>query len=194
MFHIRPFGNHFNLLFSVILLSLCLSFLLIQDFAQLQPSNILDDDILMSNMWEVCQFTSQFDLLWVLDSLAFFDKGNVTVIPWAITVQQGPAFAIFNNHITVQQDVRFYCIFLFVFQTEIMGHVITHRTLGAEGKGQSVTLLHCLQEMPEDNAANTCYTGKLDCQDELELLVPDRSKVETAMHTESTFFGVIQLL
>uniref|UniRef100_A0AAY5F258 TNF family profile domain-containing protein n=1 Tax=Electrophorus electricus TaxID=8005 RepID=A0AAY5F258_ELEEL len=160
MFHIRPFGNHFNLLFSVILLSLCLSFLLIQDVSIMK-----------------------------IDSLAFFDKGNVTVIPWAITVQQGPAFAIFNNHITVQQDGV-----LFLHPKAVMGHVITHRTLGAEGKGQSVTLLHCLQEMPEDNAANTCYTGKLDCQDELELLVPDRSKVETAMHTESTFFGVIQLL
>ncbi|XP_035388252.1 tumor necrosis factor ligand superfamily member 13B-like [Electrophorus electricus] len=120
-------------------------------------------------------------------------NGNVTVIPWAITVQQGPAFAIFNNHITVQQDGVWT---VYMTARAVMGHVITHRTLGAEGKGQSVTLLHCLQEMPEDNAANTCYTGiaRLDCQDELELLVPDRSKVETAMHTESTFFGVIQLL
>ncbi|XP_076877162.1 uncharacterized protein LOC143526574 [Brachyhypopomus gauderio] len=212
MFHIRYFGNHFNQLFSVILLSLSLSFLLIQDvsimksklrilkndlilqFVQPQPLNTLDDDILMSNMWEVCQFTSPFDLLW--DCLNHRIKReltgctrNVTIIPWTKTVQHGSSLAPLNN-ISVQDGYfMMHGQVLFLNPNVVMGYVITHRTRGVDGKGQRITrLLHCLQEMPEDHSANTCYTtgkAKLDCQDELDLVVPDRSKMEIAMHTES---------
>ena len=40
-----------------------------------------------------------------------------------------------------------------------------------------------------------CPTGivKLDRNDQLELVIPDRPHTQVAMDTESTFFGIIQL-
>uniref|UniRef100_A0A3B1KA90 Uncharacterized protein n=1 Tax=Astyanax mexicanus TaxID=7994 RepID=A0A3B1KA90_ASTMX len=78
----------------------------------------------------------------------------------------------------------------------VMGHEITRKTSGVSGRNHRVTsLFRCLQEMPEENAVNTCYTAgkQIHYQDELELVVPDRSEAQIAMDTESTFFGVIQL-
>ncbi|XP_017568861.1 uncharacterized protein LOC108436716 isoform X1 [Pygocentrus nattereri] len=126
-------------------------------------------------------------------------RGNVTVIPWTIAAQRGPALATLNNKVIVQEDSYFvvYGQVLFLNPSEVMGHVITRKTSSVAGMEQTITsLFHCLQEMPENNPVNTCYTAgiaRLGCQDELELVVPFRPDAQIAMDTESTFFGIIQL-
>ena len=40
-------------------------------------------------------------------SYTFCDEGNVTVIPWTIAAQRGPALATLNNKIIVQEDSYF---------------------------------------------------------------------------------------
>ncbi|KAL7886363.1 hypothetical protein AOLI_G00066580 [Acnodon oligacanthus] len=126
-------------------------------------------------------------------------RGNVTVIPWTIAAQRGPALATLNNKIIIQEDSYFmvYGQVLFLNPNEAMGHVITRKTSSVAGTEQTITtLFHCLQEMPEDDPLNTCYTAgiaRLGCQDELELVVPFRPDAQIVMDTESTFFGIIQL-
>ncbi|XP_066505534.1 tumor necrosis factor ligand superfamily member 13B-like [Hoplias malabaricus] len=125
-------------------------------------------------------------------------RGNVTIIPWIITAQQGAALTTLDNKIIVQEDSSFMLFGQVLFQNpgSVMGHKITRKTSGITGKQTTISLLQCLQEMPKDNPVNTCYTAgiaKLNNQDELELVVPFRPEAQIAMDTESTFFGVIQL-
>ncbi|XP_017568863.1 tumor necrosis factor ligand superfamily member 13B-like isoform X3 [Pygocentrus nattereri] len=224
MFHKKQIVACFNLLICVIVLSI--SFWVIQEvnvlksklriikrdlllqLAQLQSSSTLKDDILMSDTWEVFQRIKQ-ELAGCtqrsfLKLVAKGDekpqlRGNVTVIPWTIAAQRGPALATLNNKVIVQEDSYFvvYGQVLFLNPSEVMGHVITRKTSSVAGMEQTITsLFHCLQEMPENNPVNTCYTAgiaRLGCQDELELVVPFRPDAQIAMDTESTFFGIIQL-
>ncbi|XP_036425099.1 tumor necrosis factor ligand superfamily member 13B-like isoform X2 [Colossoma macropomum] len=224
MFHKKQFVSYFNLLICVIVLSI--SFWVIQEVSvlksklriikkdlllqlvQLQSSSTLNDDILMSDTWEVfqrikrelagCTQHSFLQLAAKGDEKPQL-RGNVTVIPWTIAAQRGPALATLNNKIIVQEDSYFmvYGQVLFLNPSEVMGHVITRKTSSVAGKEQTITsLFHCLQEMPEDDPVNTCYTAgiaRLGCQDELELVVPFRPDAQIAMDTESTFFGIIQL-
>ncbi|KAG9271942.1 tumor necrosis factor ligand superfamily member 13B-like [Astyanax mexicanus] len=222
----QPVGC-FSLLFYIIVLSLSLSFWVIQEVSvmkgklrlikkdlhfqsvQLQSSSVLNHDILMFDTWEGFQRIKR-ELAGCTPELSFLQlaakadgkpqfRGNVTVIPWAVALQHGTALAMMNNKIIVKEDGYFmmYSQVLFLNPSTVMGHEITRKTSGVSGRNHRVTsLFRCLQEMPEENAVNTCYTAgiaRLHSQDELELVVPDRSEAQIAMDTESTFFGVIQL-
>ncbi|XP_067375229.1 tumor necrosis factor ligand superfamily member 13B-like isoform X2 [Channa argus] len=124
-------------------------------------------------------------------------RGNITVIPWTVSAQQGNAISQKENRIVVQED-GYYLVFgqvLFKSPGVVMGHVI--RSWGSTDAGtRSTELLRCLQEMLDATPANTCYTAgvvQLHQDDELELVIPDRPQALISMDTDSTFFGIIQL-
>ncbi|XP_031713987.1 tumor necrosis factor ligand superfamily member 13B-like isoform X1 [Anarrhichthys ocellatus] len=154
-------------------------------------------------------------------------RGNITVIPWTVSAQQGNAISQKENRIIVQED-GYYLVFgqvwchcnssitklilhqicsnwsanvllnsqvLFRGPSTVMGHII--RSLGSTRTGTTSTeLLRCLQEMPSETPANTCYTAgivRLHQDDELELVIPYRPHALISMDAEFTFFGVIQL-
>ncbi|XP_029296792.1 tumor necrosis factor ligand superfamily member 13B-like isoform X2 [Cottoperca gobio] len=124
-------------------------------------------------------------------------RGNIAVIPWTVSAQQGNAIAQKENRIVVQED-GYYLVFgqvLFNSPSTVMGHII--QSWGSTRTGTTSTeLLCCLQKMPDETPANTCYTAgivHLHQDDELELVIPYRSQVLISMDAESTFFGVMQL-
>uniref|UniRef100_A0A3Q3LKW8 Tumor necrosis factor ligand superfamily member 13B-like n=1 Tax=Mastacembelus armatus TaxID=205130 RepID=A0A3Q3LKW8_9TELE len=123
--------------------------------------------------------------------------GDITVIPWTVSAQQGNAISQKENRIVVQED-GYYLVFgqvLFKNSSMVMGHVI--RSWGSTKAGTSSTeLLRCLQEMSGATPASTCYTAgtlQLHQGDELELVIPYRPQARISMDEDSTFFGVIQL-
>ncbi|XP_041799991.1 tumor necrosis factor ligand superfamily member 13B-like isoform X2 [Chelmon rostratus] len=125
-------------------------------------------------------------------------RGNITVIPWTVSAQQGNAISQKENRIVVQED-GYYLVFgqvLFTSPSTVMGHII--RRWGSMKTGRASTeLLHCLQEMSDDESPdNTCYTAgivQLHQDDELELVIPDRPRALICMDADSTFFGAVQL-
>nr|XP_040030619.1 tumor necrosis factor ligand superfamily member 13B-like [Gasterosteus aculeatus aculeatus] len=124
-------------------------------------------------------------------------KGNITVIPWTVSAQQGNAISQKENRIVVQED-GYYLVFgqvLFKSPSTVMGHII--QSLSSTRTERTPTqLLCCLQEMPDKTPANTCYTAgvvQLLQDDELELVIPYRPHSLISMDADSTFFGVIQL-
>ncbi|KAG5853020.1 tumor necrosis factor ligand superfamily member 13B-like [Anguilla anguilla] len=126
-------------------------------------------------------------------------RDNVTVIPWTVSIQNGEAVSSKDNKIIVQQD-GYYMVFsqvLFHNPEVVMGHLIRRRKSNVSGTEQRFTdLLRCLQEMPKNNCANSCYTAgivKLEREDELELVILDRPQAQVAMEADSTFFGMIHL-
>ncbi|XP_029020822.1 tumor necrosis factor ligand superfamily member 13B-like isoform X2 [Betta splendens] len=124
-------------------------------------------------------------------------KGNITVIPWTVSVQGGNAISQKENRIVVQED-GYYLVFgqvLFKSSNAVMGHVI-RRWSSAGSDTRSTELLRCLQEMPGEHPANTCHTAgivQLRRDDRLELVIPYRPQALISMDAESTFFGVVQL-
>ncbi|XP_069552821.1 tumor necrosis factor ligand superfamily member 13B-like isoform X2 [Brachyistius frenatus] len=124
-------------------------------------------------------------------------RGNITVIPWTVSAQQGNTISQKENRIVVQED-GYYLVFgqvLFESPSTVMGHII--RSWGSSKAGTTSTeLLRCLQEMPDETPANTCYTAgtvQLVQNDELELVIPYRPTAVISMNADSTFFGVIRL-
>lgn len=124
-------------------------------------------------------------------------RGNITVIPWTVSAQQGNTISQKENRIVVQED-GYYLVFgqvLFNSPSRAMGHVIRSWCSTRTGT-TSTELLRCLQEMPDETPANTCYTAgvvQLRRDDELELVIPCRPQALISMDAEWTFFGVIQL-
>ncbi|XP_047440374.1 tumor necrosis factor ligand superfamily member 13B-like isoform X2 [Mugil cephalus] len=122
-------------------------------------------------------------------------RGNITVIPWTVSAQQGNTISQKENRIVVQED-GYYLVFgqvLFESPSTVMGHII--QSWGSAGR-RATRLLRCLQEMPDKTPANTCYTAgtvQLFQDDELELVILDRPNSLISMDEDSTFFGVIQL-
>lgn len=154
-------------------------------------------------------------------------RGNITLIPWTVSAQQGNAISQKENRIVVQED-GYYLVFgqvlchcnssitklilplicssysanvllnsqvLFNSPSTVMGHIIRSWSSTETGR-TSTELLRCLQAMPDETAANSCYTAgvvQLHQNDELELVIPHRPQVLISMDADSTFFGVIQL-
>ncbi|XP_026214291.1 tumor necrosis factor ligand superfamily member 13B-like [Anabas testudineus] len=124
-------------------------------------------------------------------------KGNITVIPWTVSAQQGNAISQKENRIVVQED-GYYLVFgqvLFKSSSAVMGHII-QSWVSTNAGTRSTELLRCLQEMPDATPANTCYTAgivQLRSDDELELVIPYRPEALISMDADSTFFGIIQL-
>ncbi|KAM9849736.1 tumor necrosis factor ligand superfamily member 13B-like [Aulostomus maculatus] len=124
-------------------------------------------------------------------------RGNITTIPWTVSVQQGNAISVKENRIVIQED-GYYLVFgqvLFTSPSIVMGHII--RSWGSSESGAGSTeRLRCLQQMPEKSPANTCYTAgvvQLDQNEELELVIPNRPEALISTEAEWTFFGVILL-
>ncbi|TDH07770.1 hypothetical protein EPR50_G00109520 [Perca flavescens] len=124
-------------------------------------------------------------------------RGNIAVIPWTVSAQQGITISQKENRIVVQEH-GYYLVFgqvLFKSPSTVMGHVI--RSWGSNRTGTTPTeLLCCLQEMPDETPANTCYAAgivQLNQDDELELVIPYRPHALISMDADGTFFGVIQL-
>ncbi|KAM9740873.1 tumor necrosis factor ligand superfamily member 13B-like [Menidia menidia] len=124
-------------------------------------------------------------------------RGNITVIPWTVSVQRGNAISQRENRIVVQED-GYYLVFgqvLFESPSTVMGYVI--RSWSSTKAGKTSELLRCLQQMPvEALHSNTCYTAgaaQLLQGDELELVIPFGPNTLISMEDDSTFFGVIQL-
>ncbi|XP_032384360.1 tumor necrosis factor ligand superfamily member 13B isoform X2 [Etheostoma spectabile] len=124
-------------------------------------------------------------------------RGNIAVIPWTVSAQQGNTISQKENRIVVQEQ-GYYLVFgqvLFKSPSTVVGHVI--RSWGSTRTGMTSTeLLCCLQEMPDETPANTCYTAgivQLNQDDELELVIPYRPHGLISMDADETFFGVIQL-
>ncbi|XP_029971133.1 tumor necrosis factor ligand superfamily member 13B-like [Salarias fasciatus] len=123
-------------------------------------------------------------------------KGNITAIPWTVSLQQGNTISLKENRIVVQDD-GYYLVFgqvLFETPNEVMGYII--QSWGSIQAGPRTELLCCLQDMPDEDPANTCYTAgtvRLFQNEELELVIPNRPSVLISLDSESTFFGVIQL-
>ncbi|XP_066570841.1 tumor necrosis factor ligand superfamily member 13B isoform X2 [Amia ocellicauda] len=127
-------------------------------------------------------------------------RGNVISIPWTVAVQRGEAVSVQDNKIIVQQD-SYYMVYgqvLFLNPDSVMGHLIQRRKSSVSGTEPRFTdLLLCLQEMPKNRSVNSCYTAgivKLDQDDQLDLVIPDRPQAEISLEADSTFFGIIQLV
>ncbi|TMS17615.1 Tumor necrosis factor ligand superfamily member 13B [Larimichthys crocea] len=124
-------------------------------------------------------------------------RGNITVIPWTVSAQQGNAISQKENRIVVQED-GYYLVFgqvWFKSPGTVMGHIIRRWSSTKTGTA-STEFLRCLQEMSDESLENTCYTAgivHLHQDDELELVIPDRPQALISMDADSTFFGVIQL-
>ncbi|KAL6117834.1 uncharacterized protein ACO6RY_15545 [Pungitius sinensis] len=87
-------------------------------------------------------------------------KGNITVIPWTVSAQQGNAISRRENRIVVQED-GYYLVFgqvLFQSPSTVTGHIIQSLS-STRTERTSTELLRCLQEMPDKTPANTCYTA-----------------------------------
>uniref|UniRef100_A0A665UH87 THD domain-containing protein n=1 Tax=Echeneis naucrates TaxID=173247 RepID=A0A665UH87_ECHNA len=124
-------------------------------------------------------------------------RGNIAVIPWTLSAQQGNAISQKENRIVVQED-GYYLVFgqvLFTNPSTVMGYII--RSLdSSNAEMTSREVLRCLQEMPDAIPVNTCYTAgivQLHQNDELELVIPYRPQALITLNTDSTYFGVIQL-
>ncbi|MBN3271013.1 TN13B factor, partial [Polyodon spathula] len=118
-------------------------------------------------------------------------KGDITITPWAVSVEKGESLATADNKMIVRED-GYYMVY---------GQVLflnSRRRSSIAGTEQRYTnLLLCLQEIPKERSTNSCYTAgvvKLDQGDELELVIPDRPNAQISMDADSTFFGVIQLM
>ncbi|XP_037531842.1 tumor necrosis factor ligand superfamily member 13B-like [Nematolebias whitei] len=124
-------------------------------------------------------------------------RGNITVIPWTVSVQRGNTISQRENRVVVQED-GYYLVFgqvLSESEDEVTGHVIQSWSSTEAGR-RSAELLRCLQDMPDQTHGNTCYTTgtvHLLQDDELELVVAYRPSALIAMEPDATFFGVMQL-
>ncbi|XP_061582197.1 tumor necrosis factor ligand superfamily member 13B-like [Cololabis saira] len=124
-------------------------------------------------------------------------RGNITLIPWTVSAQQGNTISQRENRIVVQED-GYYLVFgqvLFESPSTVLGHVIRSWSATEAGK-VSTELLRCLQEMPDKTPVNTCYaagTVQLSRDEELEMVIPHRPAAIIAIEADSTFFGVIRL-
>lgn len=78
-----------------------------------------------------------------------------------------------------------------------VGHLIQRKKMQTVGDDPNVvTLFRCIQNMPNSDPNNTCFTGglaKLEEGDELFLTIP-RSDIKIFLSGDGTFFGAIKLL
>nr|XP_033948156.1 tumor necrosis factor ligand superfamily member 13B-like [Pseudochaenichthys georgianus] len=120
-------------------------------------------------------------------------SGNITVIPWTVSAQQGNTISQKENRIVAQED-GFDLVFgqvLLNSPSTVLGHIIRSWAFNKTWT-TSTELLRCLQEMADETPANTCYTGgivQLHQDDELELVIPNRQHTLISMEAESTFLN-----
>ncbi|XP_069828464.1 tumor necrosis factor ligand superfamily member 13B [Dendropsophus ebraccatus] len=127
------------------------------------------------------------------------NQGDNTLIPWILSFRQGTAVTESQNKMLINESGLFFiygqvwyrdCVFA-------MGHVIQRKKIHVVGDDPSlVTLFTCIQNMPEANPNNSCFTAgiaKLEKGDELQLIIP-RNNANISLNGHGTFFGAIKLL
>ncbi|XP_063806829.1 tumor necrosis factor ligand superfamily member 13B [Pseudophryne corroboree] len=122
-----------------------------------------------------------------------------TIIPWLPSFKQGTAFDDKQNKILIKESGLFF-VYGQVWYTDTvfaMGHLIQRKKAQLVGNDPGlVTLFRCIQNMPQSDSNNSCFTAgvaKLEEGDELHLIIP-RGKAKISLSGDGTFFGAIKLL
>ncbi|XP_017357216.1 tumor necrosis factor ligand superfamily member 13B [Cebus imitator] len=126
-------------------------------------------------------------------------KGSYTFIPWLLSFKRGSALEEKENKILVKETGYFFIYgqVLYTDKTYSMGHLIQRKKVHVFGDELSlVTLFRCIQNMPETQPNNSCYSAgiaKLEEGDELQLAIP-RENAQILLDGDATFFGAFKLL
>ncbi|KAM4045457.1 LOW QUALITY PROTEIN: tumor necrosis factor ligand superfamily member 13B [Anomaloglossus baeobatrachus] len=127
------------------------------------------------------------------------NQGDNTLIPWILSIKQGTAIEESQNKMLIKENGLFFIYGQVWYRDGVftMGQKILRKKIHIVGDDPSlVTLFTCVQNMPEFNPNNSCFTGgiaKLDQGDELHLIIP-RSSANISLIGHSTFFGAIKLM
>lgn len=127
------------------------------------------------------------------------NQGDNTLIPWILSFKQGTAIMESQNKMLIKESGLFFIYGQVWYRDHVfaMGHIIQRKKIYIVGDDPSlITLFTCIQNMPESNPNNSCFTAgiaKLDEGDELQLIIP-RNNANISLNGHSTFFGVIKLL
>uniref|UniRef100_F7G747 TNF superfamily member 13b n=1 Tax=Callithrix jacchus TaxID=9483 RepID=F7G747_CALJA len=127
------------------------------------------------------------------------ETGSYTFIPWLLSFKRGSALEEKENKILVKETGYFFIYgqVLYTDKTYSMGHLIQRKKVHVFGDELSlVTLFRCIQNMPETQPSNSCYSAgiaKLEEGDELQLAIP-RENAQILLDGDATFFGAFKLL
>ncbi|KAM3934937.1 tumor necrosis factor ligand superfamily member 13B [Leptodactylus fuscus] len=127
------------------------------------------------------------------------DQGDNTLIPWILSLKQGTSIEEKLNKMLIKESGIFFIYGQVWYKDDVfaMGHIIQRKKIHIVGDDPSlVTLFTCIQNMPESNPNNSCFTAgiaKLDEGDELQLIIR-RKSANISLNGHSTFFGAIKLL
>ncbi|XP_075054149.1 tumor necrosis factor ligand superfamily member 13B [Mixophyes fleayi] len=127
------------------------------------------------------------------------EDDDTTVIPWLLSFKQGTAFDKKQNTILIKESGLFFIYgqVWYIDTVFTMGHLIQRKKAQLVGdEPDLVTLFKCLQNMPQSNPNNSCFTAgiaKLEDGDELHLVIP-RGQAKISLSGDGTFFGAIKLL
>uniref|UniRef100_A0A2K6UQK5 TNF superfamily member 13b n=1 Tax=Saimiri boliviensis boliviensis TaxID=39432 RepID=A0A2K6UQK5_SAIBB len=127
------------------------------------------------------------------------ETGSYTFIPWLLSFKRGSALEEKENKILVKETGYFFIYGQVLYTDKIysMGHLIQRKKVRVFGDELSlVTLFRCIQNMPETQPNNSCYSAgiaKLEEGDELQLAIP-RENAQILLDGDATFFGAFKLL
>ncbi|XP_073470583.1 tumor necrosis factor ligand superfamily member 13B [Aquarana catesbeiana] len=127
------------------------------------------------------------------------NEGDSTVIHWLLSVKHGTALEKKQNKILIKENGLFFIYSQVWYTDEVfaVGHLIQRKKMQTVGDDPNVvTLFRCIQNMPNSDPNNTCFTGglaKLEEGDELFLTIP-RSDIKIFLSGDGTYFGAIKLL
>ncbi|XP_066436084.1 tumor necrosis factor ligand superfamily member 13B [Eleutherodactylus coqui] len=127
------------------------------------------------------------------------NQGDSTLIPWILSLKQGTSIEESQNKMLIKENGVYFIYGQVWYRDDVftMGHIIQRKKIYTVGDDPSlVTLFTCIQNMPESNPNNSCFTAgvaKLDEGDELQLIIR-RSNANISLNGHSTFFGAIKLL
>nr|XP_056712704.1 tumor necrosis factor ligand superfamily member 13B [Euleptes europaea] len=122
-----------------------------------------------------------------------------SIVPWLLSFKRGTALQEQGNKILVREAGYFFVYGQVLYTDElfVMGHLIQRKKANVVGDDLSlVTLFRCIQNMPQTNPNNSCYTAgiaRLEEGDELQLTIPRRG-AKIALDGDATFFGAVRLL
>ncbi|XP_040277917.1 tumor necrosis factor ligand superfamily member 13B [Bufo bufo] len=125
-------------------------------------------------------------------------QGDNTFIPWILSLKQGTSIEESQNKMLIKESGLFFIYGQVWYRGSVftMGHIIQRKKIHVVGDDPSlVTLFTCIQNMPESNPNNSCFTAgiaKLDEGDELQLIIL-RNNANISLDGHGTFFGAIKL-
>ncbi|XP_054857402.1 tumor necrosis factor ligand superfamily member 13B isoform X2 [Eublepharis macularius] len=127
------------------------------------------------------------------------EADGASIVPWLLSFKRGTALQEQGNKILVREAGYFFIYGQVLYTDElfVMGHLIQRKKANVVGDDLSlVTLFRCIQNMPQANPNNSCYTAgiaRLEEGDELQLTIPRRG-AKIALDGDATFFGAVRLL